>query len=72
MYIFARPLEVIDRLLKFLHNITSDGCARRDINIYKDRVLKMLKFIGKESVEVYEWSIPKVDYAVGDRWLNDC
>ncbi|MFT6123025.1 MAG: putative hydrolase of HD superfamily [Oleiphilaceae bacterium] len=67
----ARLLKVIDRLLPFLHNITSDGRPWQDNDIHKTQVLKMHKFIENESAEIYEWFIPKVEYAVEKGWLND-
>jgi putative hydrolase of HD superfamily len=50
----ARLPKVIDRLLPFLHNITSEGRAWRDNGIHKDQVLKMHRFIENESLEIYE------------------
>jgi putative hydrolase of HD superfamily len=67
----ARLLKVIDRLLPFLHNITSDGLAWQDNDIRKTQVLKMHKFIENESAEIYECFILKVEYAVEKGWLND-
>ena len=66
----ARLLKVIDRLLPFLHNITSNGRAWQDNDIHKNQVLKMHQFIEKESAEIYEWFISKVEYAVEQGWLN--
>jgi len=66
----ARLLKVIDRLLPFLHNITSEGRAWQDNNINKVQVLKMHQFIENENPEIYEWFISKVEYAVEQGWLN--
>lgn len=66
----ARLLKVIDRLLPFLHNISSGGRAWRDNNINKNQVLKMHQFIEKENPEIYEWFIVKVEHAVEQGWLN--
>jgi len=67
----AKLLKVLDRLLPFLHNITSEGRAWQDNNINKAQVLEMHKFIESESSEIYEWFISKVEYAVEQGWLND-
>lgn len=66
----SKLLKVIDRLLPFLHNITSEGRAWRDNGIHKNQVLKMHQFIENESPEIYEWFIAKLEYAVEQGWLN--
>ena len=62
---------VVDRLLPFLHNMTSEGRAWQDNKIHKDQVLKMHQFIENERPEIYEWLISKVEYAVEQEWLDD-
>lgn len=66
----AKLLKVIDRLLPFLHNMTSEGRAWRDNNVHKTQVLKMHQFIENENPEIYAWFISKVEYAVEQGWLN--
>ena len=66
----ARLLKVIDRMLPFLHNITSEGRAWQDNGIHRSQVIKMHKFIETESSEIYEWFISKVDHAVEQGWLD--
>lgn len=66
----ARFLKVIDRLLPFLHNISSDGRAWQDNGIHKSQVLKMHHFIKNENPEIYEWFISKVEHAVEQGWLD--
>jgi len=66
----AKLLKVIDRLLPFLHNITSEGRTWRDNGIHKNQVLKMHQFIEVESPEIYSWFIEKLEYAVAQGWLN--
>jgi len=66
----AKLLKVIDRLLPFLHNITSEGRAWQDNGIHKNQVLKMHQFIEDENPEIYGWFISKVEYAVEQGWLN--
>ncbi len=67
----SKLLKVIDRLLPFLHNITSEGRAWQVNGIHKNQVLKMHRFIEGESPEIYSWFIEKVEYAVEQGWLND-
>lgn len=66
----AKLLKVIDRLLPFLHNITSEGRAWKENGIHKNQVLKMHQFIENESPEIYCWFIAQLENAVEQGWLN--
>lgn len=66
----SKLLKVIDRLLPFLHNITSEGRAWQDNGIQKSQVLKMHQFIDQENPEIYNWFISKVEHAVEQGWLG--
>lgn len=68
----ARLLKVLDRLLPFLHNITSEGKAWRDNDVSQSQVLEMHQFVAQESPEIYEWIASKVEYAVAKGWLKVC
>jgi putative hydrolases of HD superfamily len=67
----AKLLKVIDRLLPFLHNITSEGRAWRDNGITRTQVLNVHQFIEYESAEIHAWFISKLDNAVERGWLSD-
>ena len=67
----AKLLKVIDRLLPFLHNLTSNGQAWKDNNICKTQVLAMHSFIELENPEIYTWFLEQLDNAVIQGWLND-
>ena len=66
----ARLLKVIDRLLPFLHNISSQGRAWQDNGIHKSQVLKMHNFIEGENPEIHQWFMTKVEHAVEQGWLG--
>jgi putative hydrolase of HD superfamily len=66
----ARLLKIIDRLLPFLHNMTSQGQAWKDNNIQKSQVMKMHQFIEQENPEIYAWFTAKLEYAVAQGWLK--
>ncbi len=66
----SKLLKVLDRLLPFLHNITSEGRAWQDNGIQKSQVLKMHQFIDQENPEIYNWFISKVEHAVEQGWLR--
>ena len=65
----AKLLKVVDRLLPFLHNMTSEGRAWRNNGITKSQVLKAHQFIESENEEIYQWFIAKLDFAVERGWL---
>jgi putative hydrolase of HD superfamily len=66
----ARLLKVIDRLLPFLHNLTSEGRAWQDNGIHRDQVLQMHGFIAQECPEIHAWLLEKVEFAVAQGWLD--
>lgn len=67
----ARLLKVIDRLLPFLHNMSSEGRAWRDNGIHKSQLLKMHHFIAGAQPEIYEWFTLQLEHAVAQGWLKD-
>lgn len=67
----ARLLKVVDRLLPFLHNMSSEGRAWKENGIQKTQVLKMHKFIEKENPEIHNWFISNLEHAVNQGWLKD-
>lgn len=68
----AKLLKVIDRLLPFIHNISSEGRAWRDNGIAKSQVLEMHQFIQQQNPEIYQWILDKVEFAVQQGWLKAC
>ena len=67
----AKFLKVVDRLLPFLHNITSDGQAWKDNHINKQQVLDAHRFIKSEEPEIYEWFTKNLEKAVKKKWLKN-
>lgn len=66
----TKLLKVVDRLLPFLHNMTSEGKAWQDMNIHKNQVLKMHAFINQEFPQIHQWLLENVAYAVEQGWLR--
>ncbi|PHR28535.1 MAG: phosphohydrolase [Desulfotalea sp.] len=66
----AKFLKVVDRLLPFLHNITSEGQAWKDNDIHKKQVLDAHKFIKTEEPEIYEWFLENLEQAIKKEWLK--
>lgn len=67
----AKLLKVIDRLLPFLHNMSSEGRAWRDNGVSKSQVLRVHQFIESESPEIHAWFKARLDFAVEQGWLID-
>ena len=67
----AKFLKVIDRLVPFLHNMTSGGKTWKDNNISLSEVLKAYKFIENEEPEIYSWLVENLDKAVQKGWLKN-
>ena len=67
----AKLLKVIDRLLPFLHNISSEGGAWKDHGIKRHQVLDMHRFIEDENPEIFAWLLEKLDNAVEQGWLKE-
>ena len=67
----AKFLKVIDRLIPFLHNITSEGKAWKDNNISVSQVLNAHKFIENEEPEIYSWFVKNLNNAVRKGWLKN-
>ena len=67
----SRWVEVVDRLLPFLLNITTEGLVWREEGIGKNRVLKINTPIAKTAPDLYEWIVKEVEKAVEKGWLKD-
>lgn len=67
----AKLLKVVDRLLPFLHNISSEGGAWKDHGIRRGQVVEMHQFIETEHPQIYAWVLEKVDYACQQGWLKE-
>ncbi len=67
----ARLLKIADRLLPFLHNISSEGKTWREHRIAKSQVLNAHAFIEGDAPELFKWMKDEVDNAVQKGWLSD-
>lgn len=68
----TKLLKVVDRLLPFLHNITSDGKTWQEMGVKKSQVLQAHAFIANDFPEIHAWMFDKVHLAVQAGWLYDC
>jgi len=67
----AALLKVVDRLLPFLHNLTSQGQAWKDHGILKSQVLEAHAFIESEEPDIYAWFLKNLETAVNKGWLKN-
>lgn len=67
----TKLVKVVDRLLPFLLNASSEGRAWKENHIKKSQVLRAHAFIATEFPEIYEWVAQKVEYAVAQGWLEN-
>jgi putative hydrolase of HD superfamily len=67
----AKLLKTVDRLLPFLHNISSNGKTWKELDIKKSQVLKAHAFIADDFPNIHSWMLDKIQVAVQKGWLND-
>ena len=67
----TKLLKTVDRLLPFLHNISSKGKTWQELGIKKSQVLKAHSFIAVDFPEIHSWILDEIEVAVEQGWLND-
>ena len=67
----TKLLKVVDRMLPFLHNISSEGKTWRDQGIKKSQVLNAHAFIANDFPDIHEWMLDNIQMAVREGWLQD-
>jgi putative hydrolase of HD superfamily len=67
----AQLIKVVDRLLPFLLNVSSEGRAWRENRVRKSQVLAAHAFVETEFPAIYQWIDAKIEYAVAQEWLED-
>ena len=64
-------VKVIDRLLPFLLNISSEGKAWREQTITRTQVIEINQLACTNFPELYEWISKKISFATDNGWLTD-
>jgi putative hydrolase of HD superfamily len=67
----AKLLKVVDRLLPFLHNLSSKGKTWQELGIKKSQVIQAHEFIASDFPEIHSWMRDKIQMAVQEGWLDD-
>ncbi len=68
----TKLLKVVDRMLPFLHNISSNGKTWQELGIKKSQVLTAHAFIADDFPEIHLWMLDNINVAVQEGWLQDC
>ena len=66
----AKFLKVVDRLIPFLHNITSEGKAWKENDIHMSQVINAHRFIKDEEPDLYSWFIKNLERAAENGWIK--
>lgn len=67
----AKLIKVVDRLLPFLLNVSSNGRAWQENKVKKSQVLNAHAFIEREFPQIHAWLKQNVEFAVAQGWLED-
>ena len=67
----TKLLKTVDRLLPFLHNISSKGKTWQELGIKKSQVVKAHAFIADDFPEIHRWMSENTLRAVREGWLDD-
>lgn len=65
----TKLLKVVDRMLPFLHNISSAGKTWREQGIKKSQVLHAHAFIINDFPDIHAWMLDNIEIAVNKGWL---
>jgi putative hydrolase of HD superfamily len=64
-------VKVVDRLLPFLMNLTTEGATWKKLGIKKHQVIGINSVIKENSPDIYRWILTKIDFAVEQGWLSE-
>ncbi|WP_201556357.1 HD domain-containing protein [Psychrobacter sp. 72-O-c] len=67
----TKLLKVVDRMLPFLHNISSEGKTWRELGIKKSQVSTAHAFIADDFPEIHSWMLDNIEIAVQEGWLQN-
>jgi len=63
-------LKTVDRLLPFIHNISSEGKTWKELGIKKKQVLQAHAFIKNDFSEIHDWMLLEIEEAVNKGWIQ--
>ena len=66
----VKLLKVVDRLLPFLLNLSTQGKTWQENGIKRSQVIAKHQFIERENPEIHCWLLQQLEYAVEQGWLE--
>ena len=67
----SRWVKVMDRLLPFISNLTTEGRSWRERSIARSQVLRINEGVRTHAPEVFTWMLARIDECVEKGWLLD-
>lgn len=67
----SRWVKILDRLLPFLLNLTTEGKSWKERGIARSQVMKINETVRQHAPEVFAWMVGQMDRAVEKGWLVD-
>jgi putative hydrolase of HD superfamily len=67
----SRWVRVLDRLMPFIVNLSTQGINWRDQGVSRSQVLRVSQPVREHAREIYEWMLGKMEEAVKAGWLID-
>ncbi len=67
----SRWVKIVDRLLPFMLNMSTEGKAWREQGIKRSQVKEVNQVMATEAPDIYRWLLAQIDAAVENGWLID-
>jgi len=67
----SRWVKVLDRLLPFIVNISTQGINWKEQAVSRSQVLRVSEPVREHAPEIYEWMVGRVEECVKAGWLID-
>jgi putative hydrolase of HD superfamily len=67
----SRWVKVMDRLMPFIVNLSTQGINWKEQSVSRSRVLRVSEPVREHAPEVYRWMSGRVEECVKARWLID-
>jgi putative hydrolase of HD superfamily len=65
----SRWVRVLDRLMPFIVNLSTQGINRKEQSVSRSQVLRVSEPVREHAPEVYEWMVGRVGECVKAGWL---
>lgn len=62
-------VKIVDRLLPFMLNMSTEGKAWREQGITQSQVKEVNQLMATQAPDIYQWLLDQIEKAVGKGWL---